>query len=338
MNLINRYVAEVGKHLSFSSSRADIEKELKSTLEDMLEDRARKAGRSADEAMEIELLKEYGAPDKVAATYDPHPYLIGPRMFPFFTMILKMVIFGIMVGLSVVTGIQIISQMSVMGSEFVNIVGQGISGIISTSIAAFGYVVLAFAIIERIVPASEFKIDEKKEWDPASLMKEPGPDEARRGELIAEIIFTFLGLAILNLYPQVLGIGFFADEKWLYVPIFSAAFFTFIPWINFTFLAEILLDIFLLRTALWTRLTRVIKVVIEAASLAITVTIFRTPNIIGFTAESFTNMPIDPETAQTLTTIFTTMFPITLTVIMIIQGIELAKAVYRLFKIQYRTK
>ena len=92
MNLIDRYVTEVGKHLPLVKGRKDIEKELRSTLEDMLEDRAQKAGRAADEAMEIELLKEYGAPQKVAATYNPQPYLIGPRMFPFFLMVLKIVI------------------------------------------------------------------------------------------------------------------------------------------------------------------------------------------------------------------------------------------------------
>ena len=58
----------------------------------MLEDRSRKAGRPVDEAMTLELLKEYGPPDKVAATYDPHPYLIGPRLYPFFIRVLKIVL------------------------------------------------------------------------------------------------------------------------------------------------------------------------------------------------------------------------------------------------------
>ena len=91
MNLIDRYVTEVGKHLPLVKGRKDIEKELRSTLEDMLEDRAQKAGRASDETMEIELLKEYGSPQKVATTYNPQPYLIGPRMYPIFLMVLKIV-------------------------------------------------------------------------------------------------------------------------------------------------------------------------------------------------------------------------------------------------------
>jgi len=72
MKLIDRYVTEVGKRLPLVRGRVDIEKELRSTLEDMLEDRAQKSGKPADEAMEIELLKEYGAPQKVAETYNQY--------------------------------------------------------------------------------------------------------------------------------------------------------------------------------------------------------------------------------------------------------------------------
>src|SRR5688572_22494832 len=122
MKLIDHYVAEVGRRLPLMMGRADIEKELRSTLQDMLEDRAQKAGRPADETMETELLLEYGPPDKVAATYNPHPYLIGPQMFPFFIRIFKIVVFGIVIGLSVVTIIQVITQMPVVGNELVEII------------------------------------------------------------------------------------------------------------------------------------------------------------------------------------------------------------------------
>src|SRR5690242_14126872 len=164
MKLIDRYVTEVGKRLLVLQGREDIEKELRSTLEDMLEDRAVKAGRPADEAMEVELLQEYGSPDKVAAIYNPHPYLIGPHLFPTFLMILKIVIFGVTIGLLVVTGIQVVTETPVMGGDFVNIVGRGLGNIVSTSIVAFGYVVLIFALIERLVP--DFSIKEMEQpWD-----------------------------------------------------------------------------------------------------------------------------------------------------------------------------
>ena len=82
MNLIDKYIAEVGKHLP-RKNRTDIEAEIRSTLEDMLDER-KQADSRPEEELVMELLKEYGAPVEVAAKYKPHPYLIGPRLFPLF--------------------------------------------------------------------------------------------------------------------------------------------------------------------------------------------------------------------------------------------------------------
>src|SRR5512147_2725667 len=94
MNLIDKYIAEVGKHLP-RKNRADIEAEIRSTLEDMLDERTQGKGPAdkgpVDEATVMELLKEYGSPREVAATYQIHQYLIGPRLFPIFEMVLRIV-------------------------------------------------------------------------------------------------------------------------------------------------------------------------------------------------------------------------------------------------------
>lgn len=336
MKLINRYVSEVGKHLPLIQGREDIEKELRSTLEDMLEERAQKAGRPADEAMEIELLKAYGSPQKVAQTYNPHPYLVGPRVYPFFLMILKIVFFGIAIGLSVVTIIQLLSQLSTgvafMSPDFMKTILQGAGKIISTGIAAFGYVVVAFVLIERLVPDLKFDFEEEKEWDPAALAKEPDANSVSRGELITEIVFIFVGLAILNFYPQILGMYFFSGEQSFFIPLFSDEFQKFIPWINLIFLAEIAVDIYLLRNAVWTTATRVAKIIIEGASLVLAVLIIRTPNILGMTADSFANSPFTPERAEQFFKIANVSFSITLIAVIVTVSIELIKAVIGLVK------
>lgn len=53
MNLIDKYIAEVGKHL-LRKQRADIEAEIRSTLEDMIDERKQAKG-AASEAQVIEL-------------------------------------------------------------------------------------------------------------------------------------------------------------------------------------------------------------------------------------------------------------------------------------------
>src|SRR5512132_3440586 len=90
MNLIDKYIAEIGKHLP-RKNRADIEAEIRSTLEDMLDERAQGKG-PADEATIMALLKEYGSPREVAATYKTHQYLIGPRLFPIFETVIRIVL------------------------------------------------------------------------------------------------------------------------------------------------------------------------------------------------------------------------------------------------------
>ena len=99
MNLIDKYIAEVGKHLP-RRNRADIEAEIRSTLEDMLEERTQGTG-PADEATVMQLLKEYGSPREVAATYKTHQYLIGPRLFPIFEMVVR-IVFAVVAGASLI--------------------------------------------------------------------------------------------------------------------------------------------------------------------------------------------------------------------------------------------
>ncbi len=339
MNLIDRYVAEVGKNLPLLKGREDIEKELRSTLEDMLEDRISTTGRLRDEAMEIALLKEYGSPQQVAATYNSQPYLIGPRLFPTFLMVLKIVTTVLVTVLLILMGIRAVTDTPFMGMEFVNIIGKGLAGIVSAVITAFGHIVLVFAILERVLPDSQIadlKTDD--EWDPASLAKEPDPDSVKRGELIVEIIFTFLGLALLNLYPEILGAFIFTKGEQFFIPMFSNAFFKFMPWINAIFFAEIVLDIYLLRNALWTPLARVAKILIEAVSIALTVIILRTPGIAGFTADSFKNFPESSVNGDLLMRIFELSFSISLIIVIIVAGVELVKGIYGLIRTSHRTK
>ena len=57
MNLIERYVYEVGQNLS-GKNRQDIEKEIRSLIEDSLEARTQSEGRPADDEMMVSVLKE----------------------------------------------------------------------------------------------------------------------------------------------------------------------------------------------------------------------------------------------------------------------------------------
>ena len=153
MELLDRYVNEVGKHLP-RKNRADIQAELRSTLEDMLEERSQKAGQPVDEAMVEDLLRSYGAPKKVAATYLPERYLIGPRLYPFFTLVLK-IVFAVLGALALIgLGIAIATGPADM-ADIARTIGRSLLSYAGGAISAFGNIVLVFAILERVLPASE---------------------------------------------------------------------------------------------------------------------------------------------------------------------------------------
>jgi hypothetical protein len=341
MKLIDRYVTEVGKRLVLVKGHQDIEKELRSTLEDMLEDRSQKSGRPADEAMEIELLKEYGSPDKVAETYNPFPYLIGPRLFPIFVMLLKIVLGAVALGLVVAIGVQIITHPPQTMMELIILVGKGKLNILTAFISAFGYLTLIFAILERFTLASEYKFgslkkvgngflivdpaEEKEGWDPAVLIREPEPQEVKIWEPILAIVFTLFVIYIFNFNQQWLNLNYYLKGIWVVgfgdlvpgklgsIPLFSEAFFHWLPLMNMAWIAEIFLNGMLLRSGRWTISTRLFSIGVKTLQIVINLVLLAGPFILGITAEALAASKVmDLSTAQAVSTALRTAMPVLL--------------------------
>jgi len=334
MKLIERYVREVGRRLPLVRGRSDIEKELRSNLEDMLEDRARKAGLPADEMMEMELLREYGAPDVVAATYNPAPYLIGPRIFPFYLMVLKIVAGVLTAVLVVVSGIQFVTAPPAGFVQVLSALGEIFGNIVGALFSAFGSMTLTFAILERVLPESEFKTDEDKKWDPAELMKEPEEDSVKSWEPIAAIVFTALVLSIFNFNPEWIGMYILADGKWTVTPILTEAFFRMLPWLNLTWIAEILMNALLLRSGRWDTSTRMVSIGIKLAQIVILLFLLTGPSILAITPESLQASGLfdDPEAARILGTMAQQGIRWALALGVFGTAVEVIKTVVRLFK------
>ena len=327
MNLIDKYIAEVGKHLP-RKNRADIEAEIRSTLEDMLDERTQGKG-AADEARVMALLKEYGAPREVAATYQPHPYLIGPRMFPMFEMILR-IVFAVVIGASFIGLGVTLSKVGLSGPEFASAVGEWFTGLLGGLIAAFGNIVLVFAILERVLPAKEF--EEEDEWNPAELAKEPDPGRVKFGEQIFEMFFLVLFLIIFNLYPGIIGIGFFNENDWVFIsPVLTEAFFSYLPWINLLILLQLGFNVFLLRQGFWNTITRIMNILLELGSIALAVAMLRGPDLVSLTASQLAGTPLE-ESAGIFVTIANLIPLLTLSIIIIVSSIEVAQAVYHILK------
>ena len=323
MNIIDRYVTEVGKQLP-RKNRLDIETELRSTLEDMLEDRSQQTGRPADEALATELLQEYGAPRKVAATYQTHPYLIGPRMFPMYTLVLKIVLFAVTLGLTIATIVSLVNA-SLASQEFLKALGEFVAGLVSALVAAFGNVTLVFAILERFVPAAEF--EGKEEWTPAELTKEPEPNQVKTGDMIASIVFTAAALIIFNFYPQIVGIWNMENGIWIQMASLSEAFFRYLPWINLSGILTIALDIWLMRQGFWGTVSRWLHIGLQFIGIAIAAAMLRGPSLLTFFPGT-----ISTEVGNVLKGVFSAMVPVVLIIVIIVSTVEIVKDVLRMLR------
>jgi uncharacterized membrane protein len=160
MNLLDKYMEQVGKRLP-RKNRLDLQAEIRSTIEDMLEDRGQQPGQPLDEALISEVLLEYGSPEKVAAGYKPTRYLIGPRLYPFFAMVVK-IVFTVLIAVAGVGALISFYSAGQTAAAFKSAFGEYGLGLISGLISAFGNIVIVFAIIERVKPDTKFDEDDEK--------------------------------------------------------------------------------------------------------------------------------------------------------------------------------
>lgn len=324
MIILDRYIEEVGKHLP-RKNRSDIQKEIRSTIEDMLEDRAAQNGRPLDDSLVQEVLKEYGAPSKVAASYLPVRYLIGPRMYPFFTLVLRIVFSVLFVIALVRLGIALFKD-TLSWTTFLKIIGQNTMNFLTGILSAFGNIVLIFAILERTMPASQYEMEEEK-WDPKELNSVSDPDKVNRVELIFEVLFTVLGLILFNFYPDFPKFEWVSGDKWVICPGFSEAFFQYLPWINILFLLQIVIDLVLIREGIWKTVTRILYCIIESGFIALACVMLVGPSLIDLDMQHFQS--IFGEASETIIAFFDRLPHFVLIILIIVQSIDVVKMIWK---------
>ncbi len=221
----------------------------------------------------------------------PHPSLIGPQLFPAFTLVAAIVIGVLVTVLTVITGISIALRAPLSGLDLLGAISSGLAGVLSAALGAFGAVTLTFAIIERVVPAARLAPEltgvGAEPWDPDSLAGTPqqDPDRVRPWESIVAIVLLVAVILLFNVFPDVIGFHVFADGGWTVTPILTDAFFRWLPLLNLAWAAEILLHAWLLRTGRWSPLSRPASIAIKVLQLVVLVLLVTGPDIIGLTPE-----------------------------------------------------
>ncbi len=334
MELINLYVKDVAKRLP-PRMRKDIGSEIRSILMDMLEERSQREGRPADEAMAMELLREYGSPERVAATYLPEHYLIGPQLYPVFSLVLKIVL-GVLAALALVgLGAAVFSGEQSF-KELLATIARSVGSYYETAIAAFGNIVLVFLVLERVLPASQrpnFK-DEPENWDPTELVKQTASDEVSFWGQVATILFTFAALVIFNFYPEVFRYtpSLNDPDSIVSFPILSEAFFAYLPWLNVQWLMQIGLSLALIRTRRWTVGTRLFDVLIKVLAIGILTAMLRGPSLLDLSPAALASWPGDLQGTAALANLLNTLLRIALVLGVFGSAVEIVKDFVWIFK------
>jgi hypothetical protein len=194
---VERYVHQVGRYLP-PNERAEIEAELRSQIQDQLDDRYEGAPSEEEVAA---VLAEFGDPRQMAVSYSSDKYLVGPALYPFMMMVLRygwLIVPSVMIFLSIFGALTSPPENPLLGF----IVEPLIAALQATLIFS-AVVVLFFAILQH----SGDKFDKEKEpFNPMNLPKVDDPASVDRFEGAFGIAFGTIVMLMLLYFLNVGGL------------------------------------------------------------------------------------------------------------------------------------
>ena len=242
-------------------------------------------------------------PDRLPVSLAQRNYLVGPRLFPVYLRVIRLVL--IIVGALNIVGLIIaLINNSGYNAGFLEATIEIIGGLVSSLFTAFGVVTLSFVGIERAVP-DNWKSPIDEEWQPEELLKEENQEQVKIFELAVEITGSLIFITLINFFLDRIGIYYLADGNWVSSPVLTDAFLRYVPWITAYNIIDIALNLYLLRLNTWNKTATIIKVLNNAFKIAVTYVMIVGPKLIlvdaaawqklsfdvVFTAERFTTNP-----------------------------------------------
>jgi len=262
-DLIDRYLYAVNDELP-RAQRGDITRELRTLIEDKLEERSHGHAQTAGAALIAVVLEEIGEPAAVARRYDIRPqYLVGPRYYPVFLRIVK-------------AGLAVVAVSVVLTTLLSSAPGSGgaapkislatlalmVGCYIQIAIELFACVVLVLAIFERI---QSRRPRPARPWHARDLPAVPRAQEDRvyAPTLAVGICLVCFVLWMVNAIPQWIGVIMVRDGSapefvplnafGVQLPLFA---------INLWLTAGLGLNLIVLGQRRWTPLTRWLEVAV----------------------------------------------------------------------------
>lgn len=222
-DLIERYVHQVGRHVP-QKERAEITAELRSQIQDQLDDRYEGAP-TADNIADV--LRELGDPRAMALSYGGAQYLIGPELYSVMMSVLQRgwIIVPVVVALVNL----VIGLFSADGSNFVSLLVRLILNVLQSLWIFTAIVVALFAILQHSGEDLDEITGRGKPFDPKDLPEVDDPAGIDKVDTIASAVFGGIGIAFLAYFLRMGGITLFflggstevvpAPALWLVVTI-----------------------------------------------------------------------------------------------------------------------
>lgn len=272
MNLIDRYIYAVARKLP-QKQRADIEKEIRTLIDDMLEEYPEEL---SEEAKISKVLLKLGDPEKLADNYrEAKRYLIGPQLYDNYIFMLKIVSYAILLGISIATVVggffdSTINPAKVITSYIATLVGALTQG--------FAWVTIGFAATEYYGVDLKDKDFAKGEWSLSALPQIPEKEQliSRVGSAFG-ILFGTVFASIFYFAPQVFAAYLRSGD---YIPLFDLAVLSRYKYlIILVFILGILKEIFKLIEGRWSLRLAVALTVLSVASLVFSLALFTAPGL-----------------------------------------------------------
>lgn len=238
--LVERYVHQVGRYLP-RKERAEIEAELRSMIQDKLDDRYESVPTQEDVAS---VLSEMGDPRRMAASYNNRQYLVGPDLYPNMMRILR---FGWLTIPPIVIFLNIVMLLASSAQNNLSaLIVEPIIAAFQTTFVFSAVVVLMFAILQH----SGVEFEKKKEaFNPLKLPKVNDPTAVDRSDQFSTIVTTTLNIFVLLYWLRVGGLTlrFDLSNPGEVIP-------TSTPWLTLfaiTFFIELMMHLVILRYGRW---------------------------------------------------------------------------------------
>lgn len=261
--MIERYIYAMTKELP-----KDKRKEISNELRRLISERMRRLDNTlSEEEKMMKVLTDLGDPKKLANQYrNKERYLIGPKYFEKYIMVMKIVMLSIFFGLSLVHGFSILFEVN----SVLDVLGGYIGSLLSALMQGAAWVTGVFALLEY----NEISLDhvEKEEpWNPNQLPAVPN-EKARisRGESIFSIVFSTIFLTLFFFSPGAIGIYYFIGDNMNFIPLFNLqalAVFQILIFIVFTF--NILIEMLKIIQGRWSRNLAIIVTALNILSALI---------------------------------------------------------------------